>query len=298
MIDRYQLRYFLAVVDAGNFSRAAVKMSVTQPTLSVGVAKLEQHLGTPLFFRNNRRVQLTEAGIRFLEHARAIEQEFNALERGVGKLKSNRLIRLGVLTTIPTAQVARIVEHHRETPDADRLEIVEGTERDLIGRLERGRIDLALMILRPEPARFVQEPLYSEGYALAVPLDHRHAQAAVVEPEDLADEVMIVRRDCEVLSITSRYFTDRGVRPEFSFRSASDDKVLAMVRAGLGITVMPESYADPGVRRPRLSGFNHRRQIGMVFTDAALALKDDGAAVVGAIRATLGQAIAGRGDAG
>jgi DNA-binding transcriptional LysR family regulator len=62
MIDRYQLRYFLAVADHGNFSRAAAHCNVAQPTLSVGIAKLEKDLGTQLFIRNSRRVQLTGAG--------------------------------------------------------------------------------------------------------------------------------------------------------------------------------------------------------------------------------------------
>jgi len=70
MIERYLLRYFLAVVDNGNFSRAAQQVNVAQPTLSVGIAKLEKALGVPLFERTNRRVHLTDAGAQLLAHAR------------------------------------------------------------------------------------------------------------------------------------------------------------------------------------------------------------------------------------
>ena len=66
MIERYLLRYFLAVVDQGNFSRAAAHCLVSQPTLSVGIAKLEQAVGAPLFLRSNQRVELTEAGSRLM----------------------------------------------------------------------------------------------------------------------------------------------------------------------------------------------------------------------------------------
>ena len=62
MIERYLLRYFLAVIDEGNFSRAAVRCGVSQPTLSIGIAKLEQHVGRPLFNRTSRRVEVTQAG--------------------------------------------------------------------------------------------------------------------------------------------------------------------------------------------------------------------------------------------
>jgi DNA-binding transcriptional LysR family regulator len=67
---------------------------------------------------------------------------------------------------------------------------------------------------------------------------------------------MIVRRHCEVLSETSRYFTEHGVRPFFAYRSTNDDQVLSLVQAGLGITVMPASYSLKGVVRPLLAGFN------------------------------------------
>jgi DNA-binding transcriptional LysR family regulator len=287
MINRYHLRYFLAVVDTGNFSRAAAQMNVTQPTLSVGLAKLEKDLGAKLFFRNNRRVQLTEAGSRLLEHARAIEQEFAKVEQGVGRLQPRRLTRLGVLSTIPTPLIEKVVRRHQGLEPRERLEIVEGPERDLMAQLDRGRIDLAVTLLRAEPGRFAQEWLYSEGYALAVPRSHRYADAESVNAEDLGDEVMIVRRHCEALSATSRHFTERGVRPEFSFRSANDDKVLALVRAGLGITLMPESYVDPGIRRPRLAGFALRREVGLIFSDRGVALKDEEGSAVTALRQVL-----------
>ncbi len=85
MIDRYLLRYFLAVMDEGNFTRAAAHCRVSQPTLSVGIAKLESMVGTPLFNRTNSRVELTTAGARFAQHARRIEAEFAAAERSADR---------------------------------------------------------------------------------------------------------------------------------------------------------------------------------------------------------------------
>src|SRR3546814_7626941 len=76
-MDRYQIRYFLAVVETGNFSKAAARVNVAQPTLSVGIAKLEAALGAKLFQRSSRRVHLTDSGSRFLPHARQIMQDYN-----------------------------------------------------------------------------------------------------------------------------------------------------------------------------------------------------------------------------
>lgn len=287
MIDRQHLRYFLAIVETGNFSRAAARMNVTQPTLSVAIAKLEQDLAAKLFIRNSRRVHLTAAGSQLLEHARAIEQEFNRVERRVRGLSPGRLVRLGVLTTIPTALVARVVEQHRAMKTAERVEILEGNERDLLGRLDNGRIDLALTILGPDQGRFCPESLFSEGYSLAVPLNHRTALLDSIPGEALADETMIVRRNCEALSAVSRYFTERGVRPEFSFRSSNDDRVLALVGAGLGITVMPDCYSDPRVRRPKLRGLELRRDVGLLFSAQGAQQAERGGSVAAAIRETL-----------
>ena len=78
MIERYKLRYFLAVVRAGNFSRAAAQLNVSQPTLSLGIAKLENAVRGRLLVRNGHRVSLTADGARLLAHARPIESEFNA----------------------------------------------------------------------------------------------------------------------------------------------------------------------------------------------------------------------------
>jgi LysR family hydrogen peroxide-inducible transcriptional activator len=291
MIDRYQLRYFLAVIEAGNFSRAAAKMHVTQPTLSVGIAKLERELGNALFFRNSRRVYLTDAGSRFLINAKAIELEFNKVERRTGTQKPGALVRVGFLMTLPTLILETIIQHHKSSDGPERVEIVEGNERDLAGALDRERIDIAVTTLRPEPAKFSQEKLFEEGYSLALPTHHRFAGASAVDGEDLAEETMIVRRNCEMLSATSRYFTDRGVRPEFSFRSGNDDRVLALVRAGLGITVMPDGYRDPGIARPRLNGFDHRREVGLVYSHRGVHLQQEDCSVVSAIRSVLGSAL-------
>lgn len=264
MIDRYLLRYFLAVVDTGSFSKGAAQVNVTQPTLSVGIAKLERLCGATLFHRTSQRVHLTEAGSRLLPHARRIENDFNLAAQSIVGSTGTSLVRLGVLSTIPTIMLERLVAEHRRRDDGAQIEIVEGTERDLVSRLGRGRIDLALTVLRPG-GEWQHEPLYREGYSLALPRWHRLAAAESIKAEDLAEETMIVRRHCEALSETSRHFTERSVRPRFSFRTTNDDKALALVRAGLGITVMPDGYRDPEISRPRLTGFELTRDIGVLY---------------------------------
>jgi DNA-binding transcriptional LysR family regulator len=267
MIDRYLLRYFLAVIDCGSFSKAARQANVAQPTLSIGIAKLERLLGAVVFHRTSKRVQLTEAGSRFAAHARRIESEFNLAQAEILGLEPRRVLRLGVLATVPMAQIAEIIPAARGRGEIERLQIVSGNERETLQRLSRGQIDAAVSILGPSSRRFAVEPLYTERYLLAVAAGHRLAQKATIAAEELADETMIVRRHCEILAETSRHFTERGVRPFLSFRSTNDEQVLCLVQAGLGITVMPACYRATGILRPALTGFQLRRTIGILYAE-------------------------------
>lgn len=265
MIDRYLLRYFLAVIDQGNFSRAAVHCNVSQPTLSAGIAKLESSLGCLVFHRTNRRVELTEAGVALARYARRIEADFLTVERAIQGIGHISTLRLGVLTTIPGEWIGDFVSRLGLTAPDQRVELVEGRERELVERLMRGRIDVALTILRKDDGRLRRELLFSEGYALAMSASHPLAHEVCIDGADLADQPMIVRRHCELLSETSRYFTARGVRPFFPVRTTSDDRALQLVRAGLGVTVMPDGFSMPGIVRPQLLDFPFVREIGLVF---------------------------------
>jgi len=98
---------------------------------------------------------------------------------------------------------------------------------------------------------------------LALPADHPLSGAEEVRGEDLSDQPMIVRSRCEVLSETSRYFTDRNVRPPLAYRTANDERALSMVAAGIGATVVPQSYVAQGISKVPLQGFSHRRTLAL-----------------------------------
>lgn len=275
MLERYLLRYFLAVAEQASFSRAAERCCVSQPTLSVGIAKLEELLKAPLFIRSNRQVRLTPAGSRFLDHARRIEREFNIAQAAVADEQAPPIHKLGILHSIPGELLARMVAMAVRAAPRERFELVPGSARELGGKLAQGRIDAALTIMTGPTNRFLEQPLLSEGFALALPAAHPLAQRSLAVAEDVADEVMIVRRHCESLPAISRHFTDRGIRPHFALRASNDERVLQMIGAGLGVTVMPALYAAPDVRLIPLSGLGLRRTLGLAFattTDDANAM--------------------------
>lgn len=263
MIKRAHIRQFLAVVDAGSFTQAAARIHLTQPTLSAGIAELERLTGTKLFVRARKRIRLTEAGGRFLSVARGIEQEFRLLD-GFNQPVAREWpdFKLGVLNTI----APRIFETVLECLAGEaRLETVDGRDPELRSHLASGRIHCALTMLRPDEGEPLAVPLYSEPYVMLVQRGHPLVARDELAPEDLASEIMIARRSCEMLGATSQFFTRRGVRPRFAYRSEDDTRCLAMVAAGQGMTTAPLSMAVEGTVPVKVRGYDFSRRIGLVF---------------------------------
>lgn len=295
MIDRYMLRYFLAVAESGNFSRAAKQVSVTQPTLSAGIAKLEKQLGARLFDRDTKRVALTPAGSRFLLRARRIAAEYDLALQELADAPEPRVLRVGLLRTIPTALVEDLVARHRRAAGGEVLELLDGSERDLAERLDRGRLDIALTVIRPHHARFRPEALRSERYLMVLPAEHPLASLETIEAEQLAEDRMIVRRHCEALPEISRFFSERGVRPSFVLKTTDDARVLAMVRAGAGIGMMPESFSDPALRFVRVADFDLQREIGLLYAAGSTALRYEASPFIALVRERYGRSLSARG---
>jgi DNA-binding transcriptional LysR family regulator len=145
------------------------------------------------------------------------------------------------------------------------LLLVEGNDADLRKRIAEGQVDAALTLLRPEDRDRPSVELLEEGYALMLHEGHLLAERGELEAGDVAGETMIARRSCEILSDTSRWFTQRGVRPPFFIRSANDDRCMEMVRIGKGVTTAPASLIRPGIRAVPLVGYDFRRSIGLLL---------------------------------
>jgi len=162
MINRTHVRQFLAVVDAGNFTRAAIQLNVAQPTLSAGITELERRLATKLFIRERKRMRLTEAGNRFLPIARSIEREFNLAEKQISNSPvPPRPVKLGIAESLS----AQFLEQGLSFYDgADPIELVEGSTSELSAALSSGAIDLAIVNLirfanRYECISFLKRPM-------------------------------------------------------------------------------------------------------------------------------------------
>jgi len=266
MIKRSHVRQFLAVVDAGSFTRAAQQIRVTQPALSTGVADLERLVGASLFIRNRRQIRLTEAGGRFLPIARDLERNFRTADAfGRAEEGDRPALKIGTIRSVPGEffqSVAALLSRDFA------LEISENSDSELRAAIHAGRLNMALVPLRTGEREPHVVPLYDEPLVMFVAADHPLAGQGAVAPEELAPETMIARRSCEFLDATSRFFTRHRVRPRFALRSDSDERCLRMVAAGVGITTAPVSLAIDGIVPIDVSGYDFRRELGLLIDPA------------------------------
>jgi DNA-binding transcriptional LysR family regulator len=266
MIKRAHIRQFLAVVDAGSFTQAALRIRITQPALSTGIAELEKLVGAPLFIRNRRQIRLTEAGGRFLPIARDLDRGFRAADSfGRDEDRRETGLKLGIIRSAPGELLQSIAAALRPS---FAIELIENSDSELRSALGSGRINMALVPLRPGERGAHILPLYEEPLAMFIAADHPLAGRIEVGPEELAAETMIARRSCEYLDATSRFFTRHGVRPRFALRSESDERCLRMVAAGIGITTAPVSLAIDGIVALKVAGYDVRRELGLIADPA------------------------------
>ncbi|HKX89020.1 MAG TPA: LysR family transcriptional regulator [Sphingopyxis sp.] len=274
MIKRAHIRQFLAVVDAGSFTQAALRIRVTQPALSTGVAELEKLVGSPLFIRNRRQIRLTEAGGRFLPIARDLERGFRAADSfGRESDRQASELKLGIIRSAPAELLQAIAAALRP---GFAIELIENSGSELRAALGSGRINVALVPLRDGERGEHVAPLYEEPLAMFIASDHPLAGRIEVGPEELAAETMIARRSCEFLDATSRFFTRHGVRPRFALRSENDERCLRMVAAGVGITTAPVSLAIDGIVPLKVAGYDFRRELGLLVDPAWQTLPEIG----------------------
>ncbi|QSB45808.1 LysR family transcriptional regulator [Tsuneonella flava] len=264
MIKRSHIRQFLALVEAESFTLGASRIHVTQPTLSAGIADLERILGTKLFLRSKRRVKLSDAGQRFLAIAREIDQNFKKADRFSGIVPEQWPdIRLGLLKTLSSAMVEELI---RPLSSRFSIEITEGSDAELRSMANKGRLDAIVTIKRETDDENRMISIIREPYRMFVSDDHPLAGRTEVDPENLAGEIMIARRSCEILRETSQFFTRHGVRPKFAMRSENDDWCMKLVAVGVGITTAPLSLQVLKTTPISVRGYDFNRNIAMIFS--------------------------------
>jgi LysR family hydrogen peroxide-inducible transcriptional activator len=242
-MELYQLRYFLAVAETGNFTKAAQRAFVSQPSLSQQILNLEEEFGQPLFHRLGRKAVLTDAGKTLMEGARRIlgdvDQTLQELKDSAGH---GPKVIVGAIPTVAPFFFPAILAYCRSSEIQLNIQTQEDFRRPLAEAVLDGQLDWALISLPFNEPRLHIEKLYSEPLWLAMSATHPLAKAEQLTFESLRDEQFILMGEASSLTLQiQRFCGDHDFEPRISHRCGQLATAKSLTAMGLGVTVLPKS---------------------------------------------------------
>jgi DNA-binding transcriptional LysR family regulator len=245
-MDLRQLRYFVAVAEERHFGRAAQRLHMSQPPLSMQIKALERELGIGLLERTSRRVALTDAGRVFLERAKAIlgaVEEAREVARGAERGLQGRL-EVGFISSASLSLLPPSIRLFRERFGGVELELKELTSAQQIDALYEGgiRVGLVRLPLRAPGIRF--EPVLEERLVVALPSGHALESLDRVSLESIADlplifftRQLIPGFHAQIVELFQRV----GAFPKVAQHAVHLQTIVGLVASGVGIAILPSS---------------------------------------------------------
>ena len=272
-MDLRQLEIIRAIADTGSFTAAGEKLHVSQSAISRQIILLEDELGEPVFHRIGRRIRITAAGESLLQLSHRVFQD---LQETVSSISDKRESLRGTMRLVGGMTVclyvfpALLAEVRRTHPNLD-LKITVGSAERSIAMLRAGAGDLGMITLPVEAADLVSMPVLEEELLLITYPAHPLAKKKSIAPSDLDKQAFVL---FETGSITRRlvdsFFTREGIGPEIIMETENVEIIKAMVRHGLGISIIPWQAASADVRAgqlfcSRIAGHALVRQTGFIY---------------------------------
>jgi DNA-binding transcriptional LysR family regulator len=244
-----QIRYFIAAVETGQVSHAAMEMNISQSAVTAGIQGLEAQLGVKLLTRGAQGVSVTPEGARFLSRARAIIAAVEDATRsplGEETRVSGRL-RLGVTYTVAGYFMARHYAAFRRIFPGVKLELSEQPRAAIENALVTGGLDLAVMLTSnlANDSDLEAETLFRSHRRLWLPSDHPLNARAEVTLADVAREPYVMLTVDEASRTAGRYWNSAGLTPDIVFSTSSVEAVRSMVAAGMGVTILSDMVYRP-----------------------------------------------------
>jgi DNA-binding transcriptional LysR family regulator len=258
------IRYFLAVAEEQNFTRAAARVGIGQPPLSQQIKDLETEVGAPLFHRIPQGAELTEAGRAFLENVRVIPVQTERATRAAQRAARGEIgsLRVGFVGSAPFNRVmpATIRSFRRAYPDVE-MSFEESNAMRLIASLKDGELDAAFFRVNESPSDDLQIRLISEERMVVVlPATHPAAKSVEIDLVRLRNDALIlVPRDVGPSLFDTVMLTCRqaGFEPILGQSAPQLSSVVSLVAAELGFSMVPES-----MRQLQLTGVTYREVAG------------------------------------
>jgi LysR family transcriptional activator of glutamate synthase operon len=266
-----ELQWFVALAQTEHVTEAAADLGITQPTLSRALLRLENQVGTPLFDRVGRRLQLNAMGRILAEHARRAIAELDTAQSVIAELldPDSGLVRLAFLHSTANWYVPDALRRFRTVAPAVRFGLFQGAAHDIAERLYSGQADLAITSPKPDRMPCSWQVLYTERLCLAVPPDHRLAGRARVRMAEVSDETFIaLGADFGLRQLTDQLWAESGITATISFEAMEIPAMEGLVAAGFGVAVVPiprPGRGDPTVVYLPIAGTKVKREIGMAW---------------------------------
>lgn len=256
------LRYFVVLAEELHFGRAASKLAITQPPLSSAIKSLEEELEVQLLIRDSKHVELTQAGMAFLDEARQILErvaQASNIAKVVAKGMHGRL-EIGVTGSLIYREVPTIVQRFNlEMPGVD-VQLREMSSADQLNELLRGQIHAGFVNASTVPPQLACTAMREDEFVLCLPENHPKARRTKIDLKQLANERFVMfSRDVapanhdNVIAIFSR----AGIQPQTVHAARQWLTIVAMVANGLGVSLVPKSLTRSrvqGVKFIQISG--------------------------------------------
>ena len=272
-MDLRQLEIIRAIAEAGSFTAAGEKLHVSQSAISRQILLLEDELGEPVFHRIGRRIRITPVGESLLQLSRRVFQDLQDTVAGISDTRESlggTLRLVGGMTVCLYVFPVLLAEVRRIHPKLD-LKVTVGSAERSIAMLRTGAGDLGLLTLPVDVDDLVSKPVLEEELLLVTYPTHPLAAKKSIAPQDLADQAFVL---FETGSITRRlvegFFREEGLEPEIIMETENVEIIKAMVRHGLGISIIPWQAAVVDVRNgqlfsSRIEGRALHRQTGWLY---------------------------------
>ncbi|GIO22235.1 LysR family transcriptional regulator [Oceanobacillus sp. J11TS1] len=243
-----QLTYFKEVAKHKSVTKAAEQIHISQPALSKSIKSLEEELGTPLFIRTNKMIDLTDAGNVVLEYTQEISNLVDEMKLTLSDLTNLSVgqLNIGLPPFIGSLFFPDVMKKFHESYPNIKLDITEYGGARVVKSVEEGEFELGVAVLPLDERIFNVYPIVKEEMKLIVHKDHPLASYEKVNVKDLRDEEFIFYHEDFALNqiIRNHFFTIAGFEPKILFKSMQWDLMSEMVAANLGIAILPQSICN------------------------------------------------------
>src|SRR5262245_26702373 len=273
-MNLHQLQVFRAVVETGSFSRAATQLRLAQSAVSYHIKALESEIGSPLFSRVRTKVFLTEKGNRLRDHTEKIFQAVAAAERDLcGETSVGAELQFGLGVSSLSDQLPEYVRHLREIHPGVRFQLAMGSTPRMIELLRAGSVDLGVISLPIHEPDIRTITLFSEEEEMLVVVHWRSplVKFAEISPFMLCGLPLILyNKTTATRASIDQFFQEAGISPTILMEVEREDTIMALVRSGLGATILPRCLLgtlqhDNLLRLLRLRNAYLRRRVGVAI---------------------------------